>query len=93
MKRPQDVERYDIGCDMGTGSFGWSVSDENGDLLSFKHRPMWGVRLFDTGETAENRRMFRSTRRRLARRIQRLQWLKELVGQEVEKPIQNSSKR
>ena len=85
MKRPQDVERYDIGCDMGTGSFGWSVSDENGDLLSFKHRPMWGVRLFDTGETAENRRMFRSTRRRLARRIQRLQWLKELVGQEVEK--------
>jgi CRISPR-associated endonuclease Csn1 len=85
MKKSKDVESYAIGCDMGTGSFGWCVTDENGELVSFRHQPMWGVRLFETGKTAEERRQFRSTRRRLARRVQRLQWLRDLLGSEVEK--------
>ena len=33
---------YSIGLDMGTGSVGWSVVDENGKLLHFKKQPTWG---------------------------------------------------
>jgi len=78
-------KQYKIGLDMGVASSGWAVSDENGDLLKFKHQPMWGVRLFNEGETAESRRNFRTTRRRLARRIQRGKWLRSILGPEIEK--------
>lgn len=30
---------YSIGLDMGTGSVGWSVVDEKGNLLHFKKKP------------------------------------------------------
>ena len=62
------TKNYSIGLDIGTNSVGWSVSDENYKLSKYKKKTMWGVRLFDEGETAEKRRVYRGTRRRLNRR-------------------------
>lgn len=30
---------YNIGLDMGTGSVGWAVTDDQGKLLHFKKQP------------------------------------------------------
>lgn len=72
-------KKYNIGLDIGTNSVGWAVTDENAHLLKFKGKNMWGVRLFEKGETAATRRGYRSTRRRLARRKQRLEQLQEIL--------------
>ena len=44
---------------------------------------LWGVRLFDEGETSENRRLKRGMRRRIARRKKRLAYLQELFQKEI----------
>ena len=44
---------------------------------------LWGVRLFDEGETAENRRLKRGMRRRIARRKKRLAYLQGLFQKEI----------
>ena len=72
---------YNIGLDIGTNSLGWAVADNNGSLINYKRRPMCGTVLIQTsGQTASKRRSFRSSRRRLARRKQRIQWTQELMG-------------
>lgn len=70
--------KYNIGLDIGTSSVGWSVTDENGHLMKHQGKNTWGVRLFEEGETAATRRMYRSTRRRLGRRKQRINKLQEI---------------
>ena len=59
---------YYVGLDMGTGSVGWAVTDESYQILRRHGKAMWGVRLFESAKTAEERRMFRTGRRRLDRR-------------------------
>lgn len=78
-------KNYNIGLDIGTHSVGWAVTDENYNILKFKKQNMWGVRLFDEGQTAEIRRTNRSTRRRLNRRRERIALLQMLLGKEIEK--------
>lgn len=79
------TKNYSIGLDIGTNSVGWSVSDENYKLSKYKKKTMWGVRLFDEGETAEKRRVYRGTRRRLNRRRERILLLQQLLSSEIEK--------
>ncbi|NLM33696.1 MAG: type II CRISPR RNA-guided endonuclease Cas9, partial [Acholeplasmataceae bacterium] len=74
---------YSIALDIGNTSVGWAVIDENNNLLKHRGRNMWGVRLFEEGQTAATRRNFRATRRRLLRRRQRLDLLQELLAQDV----------
>lgn len=75
------IGSYSIGLDIGTNSLGWAVADEEGSLVFYKKRPMCGTVLIQTeGQTAAKRRGFRSTRRRFARRKQRIQWIQELMG-------------
>lgn len=76
---------YNIGLDIGTNSVGWSVTDDTYNILKFNKKNMWGVRLFDEGETAESRRLNRSTRRRLNRRRERISYLQQFLGKEIEK--------
>lgn len=76
-------EKYSIGLDLGTNSVGWAVTDINNNLLKFRGKNMFGVRLFDAGKTAEQRRGFRSTRRRLARRKERINLLREIFENEI----------
>ena len=76
---------YFIGLDIGTNSVGYAVTDLQYHILKFNGKSMWGSRLFDEAETAETRRMFRTARRRLNRRRQRLDWLQEIFHPEIEK--------
>lgn len=76
--------RYSIGLDMGTGSVGWSVVDENGKLLHFKKQPTWGSRLFDSAQPASEARVHRGQRRRYVRRRWRLDLLQGLFKAEVD---------
>ena len=66
---------YYVGLDAGTGSLGWSVTNEKYEIQRSHGKALWGVRLFDAAETAEERRGFRTNRRRLDRRNWRLELL------------------
>lgn len=74
---------YYVGLDMGTGSVGWAVTDESYQILRRHGKAMWGVRLFESAKTAEERRMFRTGRRRLDRRGWRIEILQELFAEEI----------
>lgn len=76
-------KEYYIGLDIGTNSVGFATTDENYELEKHLGKAMWGVRLFDEGETAEARRLNRTNRRRLSRRNQRLELLEMLFDEEI----------
>lgn len=82
-------KKYNISLDIGTSSVGWSVTDGMYNLLKFKKQNMWGVRLFEEGETAEKRRGYRSFKRRLARRKNRVFLLQSLMAEDVNKVDEN----
>ena len=69
---------YSVGLDMGTGSVGWAVTDEAGELLHFKKQPTWGSRLFDSAQPASEARVHRGQRRRYVRRRWRLDLLQSI---------------
>lgn len=71
---------YSVGIDIGPSSVGWAVIDENFKLLKKGNKNLWGVRLFDTAETAKSRRMSRSSRRRYNRRRMRIRLLQEIMN-------------
>lgn len=75
--------KYSIGLDIGTSSVGWAVVDNNFKLLKKGNKNMWGSRLFETAETAANRRKNRSTRRRYNKRRERIRLLQELMANMV----------
>lgn len=76
---------YYIGLDLGTNSVGWAVTNEKYELLHLKRKPAIGVNTFEKAKTAEQRRNYRSTRRRLARRKQRVLLLQTFFAEEVAK--------
>ncbi len=81
-----EKQKYNIGLDIGTNSVGWAVvKSEDFKVMRKGHKKLWGARLFDEAQTAENRRLFRSTRRRLDRRRQRIKLLQEIFSDEINK--------
>lgn len=76
---------YFLGLDMGSGSVGWAVTDEQYHILRAHGKAMWGTRLFESANTAEERRINRIARRRLDRRNQRIEWLQEIFADEINK--------
>ena len=74
---------YYVGVDAGTGSLGWSVTNEKYEIQRSHGKALWGVRLFDAAETAEERRGFRTNRRRLDRRNWRLELLQEIFAEKI----------
>ncbi|MDO4780950.1 MAG: type II CRISPR RNA-guided endonuclease Cas9 [Candidatus Saccharibacteria bacterium] len=74
------TKKYSIGLDIGTNSVGWAVIDENNELVRYKKKNMWGSRLFDEANPAAGRRVNRSARRRLKRRAQRINFLRQLLA-------------
>lgn len=79
------AKEYFLGLDIGTSSLGWAVTDTNYRILRAKGKNLIGVRLFEEGNTAEERRLFRSSRRRTARRKERIKLLQELFAEEINK--------
>lgn len=76
---------YYLGLDIGTNSVGWAATDENYNLLRLNGKDFWGIRLFEEAKTAEERRTFRSSRRRNKRKVRRLNLLESLFYDEVVK--------
>ena len=81
----RNISSYNVGLDIGTGSVGWVVTDENGNLCHFKSRPTWGSRIFPSANTAAETRLKRGQRRRYDRRRQRLDLLQSLFDEEMSK--------
>ncbi len=77
------MQNYFLGLDIGTDSVGYAAANETYDLLKRKGEPVWGVTLFDAADLNTDRRSFRTARRRLDRRQQRLQLLQELFASEI----------
>lgn len=76
---------YFLGLDIGTDSVGWAVTDTNYQIVRRKGKSLWGVRLFDAANTAEERRVFRTGRRRNQRRRQRIMLLQDIFSEEMAK--------
>ena len=76
---------YYVGLDIGTDSVGYAVTDEMYNILRYKNLAMWGAGLFDAANTCLERRMFRTARRRLDRRQQRIRFLREFFAESINK--------
>lgn len=76
---------YTIGLDLGIGSVGWAVIDNQGKLCKYKGKKTWGARLFPEAETAKSRRQARCARRRLNRKKQRIEELQAVFAEEMYK--------
>lgn len=77
------MDQYYLGLDLGSGTLGWAVTNESYDIIKRHGKSLWGVRLFENANTAEERRIFRTARRRLDRRNWRLDLLQELFASEI----------
>lgn len=85
-----EKKKYNIGLDIGTASVGWAVVEDGTQKIIRKgtgknRKALWGVRLFDSANTAESRRGFRSSRRRYERRRERIRLLQEEFKDEINK--------
>ena len=78
-----------LGLDIGTASVGWAATDTEYKIIRKNKKRLWGVRLFEEATTAQERRTYRSNRRRLARRKWRLYLLEELFSEEIAKVDSN----
>jgi len=87
------MSNYSIGLDIGTNSVGWAVVDENNNIVKKNNFNMWGVRMFEEANDASERRSYRASRRRLARRNQRIKLLRNLFNDEINKTDQNFFQR
>ena len=78
-------KKYYLGLDIGSDSVGYAVADEEYNLLKFHGEPAWGATLFDAPASKAERRGYRTARRRLERRKQRVQLVRELFAEEIAK--------
>lgn len=74
-----------LGLDIGTESIGWAVTSPEYTLKKYNGKALWGVHLFKNADTAAERRGFRSARRRLERKKQRIMLLREFFRDETDK--------
>lgn len=80
------MENYNIGLDIGTSSVGWAVvNDATNKVMRKGGKSLWGVRLFEEAQKAEDRRAKRGTRRRYDRRRERIKLLQNEFEQEINK--------
>lgn len=107
MENSNNSKKYYLGLDMGTDSCGWCVTDDkyniirshkktygpDGKLIKREGCHLWGARLFGPANTAKNRRLNRTARRRLARRRRRILLLRELFQPEMDKIDPNFFRR
>lgn len=107
MLNSNNSKKYYLGLDMGTDSCGWCVTDDkyniirsrkktyglDGKLIKREGCHLWGARLFGPANTAKNRRLNRTARRRLARRRRRIILLRELFQPEMDKIDPNFFRR
>lgn len=76
---------YFVGLDIGVESCGACVTDKDYNILNVDGKDLWTVRLFDSAETASDRRAKRASRRLLQREKERISLLQSLFYEEVSK--------
>lgn len=74
---------YFVGLDVGSNSVGYAVTDVDYKLLRLKGKTAWGARIFDEATDASQRRAFRTSGRRAARRKYRIFLLNSLFAKEL----------
>lgn len=90
MSRKKIVPNYAISLDIGNASVGWAAFTPDYRLMRAKGRELIGVRLFEPAQTAEARRMARTTRRRYSRRRWRLHMLDAIFDAPWQRWIRHS---
>lgn len=79
----KEIKKYYLGLDIGTNSVGYAATGEDYCLLKFRGEPVWGVTVFDDAALAEERRINRTSRRRLDRRQQRVKLLQDIFAPDI----------
>lgn len=85
MENAKKCASYYLGLDVGTDSVGYAAVSPQYDLLKYRGKTAWGTTLFDEAALNTDRRAFRTARRRLDRRQQRVVILQELFASEIAK--------
>lgn len=85
----ETIKKFKLGLDIGTNSVGYALLDENNKVVRKNGHSFWGVRMFEESSDAKSRRNYRSNRRRLQRRKQRIVLLQELFNEEIKKVDKN----
>lgn len=62
------MSEYFIGLDIGTESVSWAMTDTQYNIQKRHGKALWGVRMFSEAQKAEERRGFRTLRRRYERK-------------------------
>ncbi len=78
-------KEYFLGLDLGSNSVGYAVTSPEYEILKFNKKAMWGCHMFEGASQSAERRSFRSARRRLERKKQRIQLARELFAKEIAK--------
>ena len=76
---------YYLGLDIGSNSIGYAVTDKEYNLLKLHGEPAWGTTVFEEASLSTERRAFRTARRRLDRRQQRVTLVQQLFAEEIAK--------
>ena len=76
---------YYLGLDIGTNSVGWALMNEEHKLIRKNGKRLWGVRMFEASKDASERRLARSSRRGIDRRNERIDIVRELFVNEINK--------
>ena len=79
------AKKLKLGLDLGTNSVGWALLDENNNLVKKNGFTFCGARMFNQAETAKKRRSYRCSGRRLHRRGERIQLLRQIFAEEINK--------
>lgn len=72
-----------FGLDIGTDSVGFAATDGDYNILKSRGKNLIGVRLFDEGQVAKERRVFRANKVRRNREKMRLRLLQELFADSI----------
>ncbi|MCK8607145.1 type II CRISPR RNA-guided endonuclease Cas9 [Apilactobacillus ozensis] len=72
------MKKYHLGLDIGTSSVGFVAIDDDNNIIHKHGKNIIGARLFNEGQTAEERRVNRGARRRYGRRRWRMQLLNNI---------------
>lgn len=82
-----------LGIDLGVKNIGFALTNEDYEVVSVGKKRAMGVLSFDEAQTAEQRRLYRTARRRLQRRQYRVSLLQEIFNDEIMKKDPNFLRR